>query len=178
MNSMDLRRLGSVLREQREAVGIPAAEIARRVGVSPTYIWMVEQARPRKGGEPSRPSEPVLERWTRALGMDARYARQVLLLAGYGEENPESRPTPRLPAPPPARAQIAMPGAPSPEPGPPMMDALFQPVARFEPPPELRADVLTDEVRETLREAEGQGRLEETAGLLEQFLAFLRSRLQ
>lgn len=175
MNSMDLRRLGSVLREQREAVGIPAAEIARRVGVSPTYVWMVEQARPRKGGEPSRPSEPVLERWTRALGMDQRYARQVLLLAGYDEASREPR-TPAPSAPPPV-APAATPRAPVPEPGPSMLDALFKPAARFEPPREVRADAIAQDVRETLRDAEAEGRLEETAGLLEQFLAFLRSRL-
>src|SRR5690348_13498780 len=140
MNSMDLKRLASVLREQRETVGVPAAELARRVGVSPTYVWMVEHARPRKGGEPSRPSRAVLERWARALGMDDRYARQVLALAGY--EDDASRPTPSASLSRPMRMPASMP-----EPGAPMMDALFAPAPRFEPPSQLRPDVIGEDVQ-------------------------------
>src|SRR5947209_5974311 len=81
--SIDFSLLGSALKERREALGIPRAEIARRVGVTATYIWLVEGARPRKSGQPSRPTQAVLERWARALGMDDRYARQLLIMAGY-----------------------------------------------------------------------------------------------
>jgi hypothetical protein len=59
-----------------------------------------------------------------------------------------------------------------------MMDTLFTPAPRFEPPTQLRPDVIADDVRETLRYAEEQGRLEETADLLEHYLAFLRHRLE
>ena len=172
MNSMDLHRLGTVLREQRAVIGIPAAEVARRIGVSPTYVWMVERARPRKGGEPSRPSRALLEQWAHVLGMDERYRRQVLLLAGYEEESRPSSPRRFTRA---ARAPSSMP-----EPGEPMMDALFStsPSPRFEPPAQLWPDVIAEDVRETLRYAEEQGRLEETADLLEEYLAFLRHRLE
>src|SRR5207302_1952240 len=80
---MDLEQLGAALRERREALGIPRAELARRVGVTPTYIWLVENARPRKGGQPSRPAQAVIERWSRALGMDERSTRQALRMAGH-----------------------------------------------------------------------------------------------
>jgi len=90
---MDLTRLGAALHERREALGIPRTEIARRVDVTPTYVWLIETAKTRSGGEPSRPTQSVLERWSVALGMDERYAKQVLALAGYGIEGttPPSR---------------------------------------------------------------------------------------
>jgi transcriptional regulator with XRE-family HTH domain len=161
---MDLERLGSVLRERREALGIPAAEIARRVGVSPAYVWMVENARPRKSGEPSRPREAVLDRWTRALGMDERYARQVLRLGGYGGEEEKTVST---------EAIAARPLA-----GPAMMQALVGSPVHFQMPPSLRDDVLLDDVRETLRLAAESGRAEEAHNLLESYLDWLRHRLR
>jgi transcriptional regulator with XRE-family HTH domain len=170
---MDLRRLGAVLREQREELGIPAAEVARRVGVSPTYVWMVEHARPRKGGEPSRPGEDLLRRWALALRMDERYVRQVLRLAGYEESD-------RAPA---RSRRPRITSSPFPEPGPAMMSALFDAAPPYpvpssgEGPRELLADVLADELLDLLQRAEAQGRLEETADLLEEYLGFLRHRL-
>jgi transcriptional regulator with XRE-family HTH domain len=167
---IDMIRLASVLRERRESLGISAAEIARRVGVSPTYVWMIENAKPRKGGEPSRPSSAVLEKWARALGMDDRYARQVLRLAGYEDDRPDT-------------ASIPSPHAPftvvsSPRPGRKMMDELFQAPVHFRPPKELRADVLAEEVHEVLQQAEETGRTEEVAGQLEGFLDYLRHLLR
>ena len=148
---------------------MPAAEIARRVGVSPTYIWIVEHARPRKGGEPSRPSEDVLRRWANALRMDERYARQILRLAGYEVES--SSPSSPLP-----RRLMRL--AASPPPGRPMMESLFAAAPLPEAPKDLRAAVLAEEMHEVLQRAEEEGRLEETAGLLEEYLAFLRHRLE
>ena len=87
---MDLTRLGAALRERREALGIPRTEIARRVDVTPTYVWLIETAKTRSGGEPSRPTQSVLERWSVALGMDERYTKQLLALAGYGIEGTTS----------------------------------------------------------------------------------------
>ncbi len=82
---MSLTELGAALRERREALGIPRTELARRIGVTPTYVWLLETAKPRRNGEPSRPTPSVLERWADALGMDHRYRDQVLHMAGYGE---------------------------------------------------------------------------------------------
>jgi transcriptional regulator with XRE-family HTH domain len=80
---LDLPRLGHELRIRRRALRIPSAELARRIGVSPTYIWLIEQSKPRKGGEPSRPSEDLLRRWMTALGMDASESQRIGELAGY-----------------------------------------------------------------------------------------------
>jgi hypothetical protein len=60
----------------------------------------------------------------------------------------------------------------------PSTEELLSSAPRFEPPPELRLDVLAEDVRETLRSAEELGQLEETARLLEEYLAFLRHRLE
>jgi transcriptional regulator with XRE-family HTH domain len=80
---LDLSRLGHELRTRRRALRIPSAELARRIGVSPTYIWLIEQSKPRKSGEPSRPSEDLLRRWMTALGMDASESQRIGELAGY-----------------------------------------------------------------------------------------------
>jgi transcriptional regulator with XRE-family HTH domain len=181
---MDLIRLAAVLRERREALGISAAEIARRVGVSPTYVWMVELARPRKGGEPSRPGAALLEKWARALGMDERYARQLLLLAGYESVQPDERSVSRsaarslaVPAPQSTIPPLPM-AAAVPRPGEEMLEALFDAPVHFAPPSQLRDAVLAEELREVLGRAEEVGRMEEVAGELEAFLDFLRYRLE
>lgn len=187
---MDLRRLGAVLRSQREELGMPAAELARRVSVSPTYVWMVENARPRASGEPSRPSRDLLEHWTRELKMDGPSARQVLGLADYGHER---RPSVRS-----ARSYRAAEEPPS---GRPMLDALFAAPAPVPAEPgvspafiadasamvheapsadldtDLPADALTGELHALLARAEHEGRLDETVDLLQSFFAFLRHRL-
>jgi transcriptional regulator with XRE-family HTH domain len=80
---LDLAALGQELRSRRRALRIPSAELARRIGVSPTYIWLIEQAKPRQGGEPSRPSEDLLQRWTAALGMSRSDVQRIRELAGY-----------------------------------------------------------------------------------------------
>ncbi len=82
--SMDLEALGEVLRERREAIGISKAELARRVGISESYVSLVEQG-------DRRPSRGVLEHWVRALRGEAEptdsYFGALLRLAGH--ENPE-----------------------------------------------------------------------------------------
>jgi transcriptional regulator with XRE-family HTH domain len=82
--AQNLVKLGKLLEERRQAVGIPRAEIARRVGVSASYVWTVERARKRKSGDPSRPSQGVLQRWATALGWGEPYLQQLLSLAGHG----------------------------------------------------------------------------------------------
>jgi transcriptional regulator with XRE-family HTH domain len=89
---LDLSTLGRELRTRRRALRIPSAELARRIGVSPTYVWLIEQSKPRKSGEPSRPSEDLLRRWMAALGMDASEAQQIREFAGYfGPDFPNER---------------------------------------------------------------------------------------
>jgi transcriptional regulator with XRE-family HTH domain len=80
---LDLSKLGHELRTRRRALRIPSAELARRIGVSPTYVWLIEQSKPRKSGEPSRPSEDLLRKWTSAIGMSATDAQEIRELAGY-----------------------------------------------------------------------------------------------
>jgi transcriptional regulator with XRE-family HTH domain len=89
---LDLSTLGRELRTRRRALRIPSAELARRIGVSPTYVWLIEQSKPRKSGEPSRPGEDLLTRWTAALGMSASEAQQIREFAGYfGPDFPNER---------------------------------------------------------------------------------------
>lgn len=72
-----------MLRERREALGLTRDELGRRVGVTPAYIFLVEGARPRASGTPSRPKREVLRRWTEALGLQGGAAARILELAGY-----------------------------------------------------------------------------------------------
>jgi transcriptional regulator with XRE-family HTH domain len=89
---LDLPTLGRELRSRRRALRIPSAELARRIGVSPTYIWLIEHAKPRSNGEPSRPSDDLLRRWTSAIGLSASEAQQIRELAGYfGPDFPYER---------------------------------------------------------------------------------------
>src|SRR5918999_3428212 len=87
---MELLELARVLRERREAIGIPKAEIARRAEVSESYVAMSEQGK-------RRPSKAVLERWAAALGWDAVYTRQLWALAGHITLEQDSTPSPSLP---------------------------------------------------------------------------------
>src|ERR687896_524381 len=87
---MELLELARVLRERREAIGIPKAEIARRAEVSESYVAMAEQGK-------RRPSKAVLERWAAALGWDEVYTGQLLALAGHISQEQDSTPSPRLP---------------------------------------------------------------------------------
>jgi transcriptional regulator with XRE-family HTH domain len=89
---LDLPIVGEELRSRRRALRIPSAELARKIGVSPTYIWLIEQSKPRKGGEPSRPSEDLLRRWMAALGMTESEAQRIRELAGYFGPAPTSQP--------------------------------------------------------------------------------------
>jgi transcriptional regulator with XRE-family HTH domain len=87
---MELLELARVLRERREFIGIPKAEIARRVEISESYVAMAEQGK-------RRPSKSVLERWAAALGWDEVYTQQLLSLAGHITREQDNTPSPRLP---------------------------------------------------------------------------------
>lgn len=81
----NLERLGKRLLERRTELGLRRAELGRRIGVSATYIGLVERAQPRREGRagPSRPTVAVLRAWARALDMDVQETREVLNLAGH-----------------------------------------------------------------------------------------------
>lgn len=80
----DLTALGRELRLRRRDLRLSGPAVAHRIGVSPGYIWLIERARPRPGGEPSRPSPDVLERWLQALMIEGEDALRLRALAGYG----------------------------------------------------------------------------------------------
>jgi transcriptional regulator with XRE-family HTH domain len=90
MAEIDLATLGTDLRIRRRSLRIPSAELARRLEVSPTYVWLIEGAKRRSSGEPSRPSEDLLLRWTRVLGLDREETRRMLELAGYFDVDPDA----------------------------------------------------------------------------------------
>jgi transcriptional regulator with XRE-family HTH domain len=98
---MDLAKLGAVLKARREEVGIPKTVLAQRVGITPGYIWMVEEARIRKksgkvAAQPSRPSREVLERWAAVLGLDEDESEELLVLAGHSDGSIVTTETPLL----------------------------------------------------------------------------------
>jgi transcriptional regulator with XRE-family HTH domain len=80
---MNLEELGATLRSRREALGLTREALARRMALSPAYIWMIESATPRSGGHSSRPRRATLARWIEALEMDERAVSDVLRWAGY-----------------------------------------------------------------------------------------------
>jgi predicted transcriptional regulator len=79
----DLKRVGQWLRARRTEQHIARTDLARRVGVSPTYLWMVEEARERASGEASQPSQFLLRQLATELGMTERESHDLLRLAGY-----------------------------------------------------------------------------------------------
>jgi transcriptional regulator with XRE-family HTH domain len=78
-----LATMGKLLRERRDDLGLSRAQIARRTEVTPTYIYLIEQARSPKGRNPYKPRSDVLLRWASALDLDQSEANHVLSLAGY-----------------------------------------------------------------------------------------------
>lgn len=79
----NLPELGQILESRRKDIGISRALLARKIGISTSYAWMIERARGRKGIEPSYPSEVVLERWADELRFTNQERRRARSLAGY-----------------------------------------------------------------------------------------------
>jgi transcriptional regulator with XRE-family HTH domain len=78
---------GLLVREQRQALGISQAELARRLGVKPAYISIIEK-------NLRRPSLSLLQRMSDVLGVEG----QALFLLSH----PEAKVLLRTPAPSPA----------------------------------------------------------------------------
>ena len=150
---MDMEELGQVLLERREALGISRAEIARRIGVSPSYVWLVEEAKPRKSGNPSQPSKEVLESWAKVLGWDAPYTRQLLVLSGHIPSAPSATTRPhRLP--------------------------FTAGTLHFPQPKKMEEEVLIQKLRELLRRSSAsEEKREEVVELLQSFFEWLDYRL-
>lgn len=175
---IDLAGLGRELRTRRKALRVPSAELARRIGVSPTYIWLIEQARPRPSGQPSRPSEDVLSQWMLALGMSEEERQRLRELAGYfGHElrpvtptAPRARRSPALDWTSDTVAESAGPFELGPE--------SWGPSASPPPPPAEDETQLLGQVRHVLARATGARRREEITRLLSSYLRWLGSHVE
>jgi transcriptional regulator with XRE-family HTH domain len=92
---MDLKKLGKVLTERIERIGISRAELARRAKMSRSTLWIYERGESPETGEPTRPAKDKLERLAAALTFNPderqRFLAQLLELAGYdGFPNPDT----------------------------------------------------------------------------------------
>jgi transcriptional regulator with XRE-family HTH domain len=162
-----LAEMGKLLRERRDELGLSRAEIARRSEVTPTYIYLIEQARSPKGRNPYKPRSDVLLRWAGALELDQTEANHVLSLAGYepvtaGDawyEVVKSRSS----------------GDTTDDASPGFHASLAQ--SRRGPTKKQMAQQrseLLDQVRELLHDAEEHGKWEAVAGQLQALLEFVR----
>lgn len=79
----DLETLGDRLRRRRKALGMRSVDLARRTGVSQSYIWLIESARNRKPTERRHVSRDVLVRWAATLGVEHEELEEWLALADY-----------------------------------------------------------------------------------------------
>jgi transcriptional regulator with XRE-family HTH domain len=87
--AMDLKKLGEVLSERIERIGISRAELARRAKLGRSTLWIYERGESPATGEPTRPAKDKLERLAAVLTFtpDERqvFLAQLLELAGYEE---------------------------------------------------------------------------------------------
>jgi transcriptional regulator with XRE-family HTH domain len=79
----NLKAVGERLRARREERRISRTDLAKKVGVSTTYLWMVEEARERANGAASQPSQFLLSQLAVELGMTREETYDLLELAGY-----------------------------------------------------------------------------------------------
>ena len=180
---LDLPTLGQELRRRRRALRIPSAEFARRIGVSQTYVWLIEGAKARPSGEPSRPSEDLLQRWTAALGMDEDESRRIRELAGYFDVDVarrprEARPMPTYSAPadsPDSDAESLRRYEAEPPDAAPHLVALSQWARAAHSPADEAA--LAERLYRLVQLAERTGRSGEAIALLDSFLQWLEFRL-
>jgi transcriptional regulator with XRE-family HTH domain len=79
MGELDLA-LASLLKSKREELGLSQREAARRIGISNTYLYILEGQKHPRSGKPSRPNPDVLLKISKAYGI--AYA-QLMGMAGY-----------------------------------------------------------------------------------------------
>lgn len=87
---VDLPKLGELLKARRVEIGITKPALARRIGIGPSYVWLIENAVPRKSGRATRPSRRVLSLWTAVLEWDQEHQEQLLAMAGYEAITPHT----------------------------------------------------------------------------------------
>lgn len=144
----DLRAVGKLLRQRREELGLRKSDVARRVGVTPAYITLIEDATPRRQGKgkPSQPGNDVLTAWAQVLGLDRDQTRTILRVA---------RPI-----------QMATP-----------IDTDTSPRTDDRPPWPPRRELLLQQLNEVLRLAEASAERDVLADLLEVLLQLIRYRV-
>lgn len=155
---MDLATLGKVLKERREAIGMARTELAARIDRTPTYVYLIEETRSARGRRPTRPRSSVLLTWAEQLGMEKRYAHQLLLLAGYDPSDPDRTRTPsqRLSS---EDAELA--------------SRIVSSPVRFPEPIRLESKVLLDQMEGLLTSSSRHGRQVEVTNLLRTLLDFV-----
>jgi transcriptional regulator with XRE-family HTH domain len=148
-NAEDLQLAGALLRQRREVLGLRKSDLARRVGISPAYVTLIEDAIPRSRGKgnPTQPRYDVLVTWTRALGMDDEMTEEILAL------------THRSPVLFDAKAPV-------------------EPQVGYGIPPwPRRRELLLGQVNEVLRLAEGSPQRDELADLMSGLVELVKFRL-
>lgn len=80
---MDLKKLGSIIRNKRVEIGIPPSILAAKLEISRPTLWVWERGENPRTGKPSRPSKHALERLTEVLHMSQAELEEILTLAGY-----------------------------------------------------------------------------------------------
>lgn len=84
-------KLGEIIKKYREEHGLSQREFAKKAGLSPTYIWYVEQDKHPQTGKPINPSLPSLSKIARALDMalDELMAQCKNMLIAISDEDDE-----------------------------------------------------------------------------------------
>ncbi len=71
--------VGQVIRELREAAGLPRTEVARKAKIDPSVLWRLEN--PKKGAQPS------FDLVARVVGVLGVSLDDVMIKMGRGREN-------------------------------------------------------------------------------------------
>src|SRR6266487_2311983 len=80
---MDLKKLGTIIRNKREEIGIPPSILAEKTGIRRPTLWIYERGENPKTSKPSRPSKDKLERLAAVLHMSQAETEELLSLADY-----------------------------------------------------------------------------------------------
>jgi len=80
---VNLEKLGTLIHNKREEVGIPLAKAAHKAGIGRSTLWILERGKSPQTGKPSRPSKDILERLAEVLHMDQDEQAEALALADY-----------------------------------------------------------------------------------------------
>jgi transcriptional regulator with XRE-family HTH domain len=80
---VNLEKLGTIIHNKREEVGISLTKAAQKAGIGRSTLWILESGKNPKTGKPSRPSKDILERLAGALHMSQDELEEALSLADY-----------------------------------------------------------------------------------------------